>query len=437
MPASKTLKFTALFLLMGFNLLFSLFCWKNETPIAERVNYQDSLRAFEKRKQHFHVEHLNCSWNATPILPKIPVNLMGYNPRGAYISVNDTPTVKTLLIDAGEVSIAIISYDLMMTPPDVAKGVRKELNDKGIIPFFTATHNHSSFGNWLNGGPIASYIAGEYDQGVVDYVVQQTLNSIQASKQNLEESTIYYFTASGEGLIQNRIADELPVGDSTIRGLEIETVSGRKAIWCSFSAHPTVITGDTLNITGDYPTTLCDSLMIKDNYEFASFSAGMVGSHKAKFLRWSSNSGRCKELYGSDLYHRIHLTKKKEILKPSSIYSGILGVPLGEEELSIIGPFKLRPWIFNLIVGNPQESATINFLKIGDLSLIGVPCDYSASLDNTEPFKDKTIITSFNGGYIGYATHDEIQNYAHQENSSMSWYGPSLGAYLKLLNESL
>ncbi|MNL88063.1 hypothetical protein D3C87_2175550 [compost metagenome] len=41
------------------------------------------------------------------------------------------------------------------------------------------------------------------------------------------------------------------------------------------------------------------------------------------------------------------------------------------------------------------------------------------------------MVTSFNGGYIGYITHDKYFNRDLYETKTMSWYGPYNGAYLQ------
>jgi hypothetical protein len=49
------------------------------------------------------------------------------------------------------------------------------------------------------------------------------------------------------------------------------------------------------------------------------------------------------------------------------------------------------------------------------------------------------MVTSFNGGYIGYVTPDKYYDVDHYETRLMNWYGPGSGSYMtesleKLLN---
>jgi hypothetical protein len=395
------------------------------------MDYQEELKAFHATKKVVSVNGIRSGWNSQSILPPTPVQLVGYTPRGNYQGVSDTPMVNTLLLDVGTEKIAIISYDLIMTPPAVAFEVRRQLLEEHVFPYFTATHTHSSFGNWLDAGLGASYATGTYDQKIVDHIVSMTIKSVEIAVSELETSTISYMTASGAGFVKNRVSDFLPTGDSIIRGIEVIKQNGNKAIWLTFAAHPTILSPDTLYLAQDYPGHLTESLS-NAGYDFASFSAGMVGSHKPQYTHWSENSETCEKNYSEDLFKQIMQTKANVILTVNSVEVGEMDIPLGEEEFKILGPIKLRPWVFKLFLGDPKPTAKLTYIKFGDLNLIGTPCDYSASLYKPSAQR-KTIITSFNGGYIGYATNDEIRSYSHQENTTMSWYGPSLGSYLNSL----
>jgi len=75
-------------------------------------------------------------------------------------------------------------------------------------------------------------------------------------------------------------------------------------------------------------------------------------------------------------------------------------------------------------------------LKIGNNVLIGTPCDYSGELMpeivRTAQFKKLNLmVTSFNGGYVGYITHDRHYDLDAYETRVMNWYGPQNGIYFQ------
>jgi hypothetical protein len=106
---------------------------------------------------------------------------------------------------------------------------------------------------------------------------------------------------------------------------------------------------------------------------------------------------------------------------------------LGEPQVKISKDWRLRPWVFKSAFGVYKPYLTA--LRIGDLILLGTPCDFSGALSgpvDTEAAKNNctTIITSFNGHYIGYITEDKYYDSEHYETRLMNWYGPGNGAYI-------
>jgi len=113
-----------------------------------------------------------------------------------------------------------------------------------------------------------------------------------------------------------------------------------------------------------------------------------------------------------------------------------------EQSFKINSSLIIRPWIFNFLVGDTPKY--INYLRLGDLVIVGTPSDFSGelvgqiekSISNNEL---NLMINSFNGGYVGYITDDkwydrtDINTY---ETYTMNWYGPYNGKYFsKLIKE--
>jgi hypothetical protein len=74
--------------------------------------------------------------------------------------------------------------------------------------------------------------------------------------------------------------------------------------------------------------------------------------------------------------------------------------------------------------------------------MLGTPCDFSGELnprfDSLAADLDvKVLITSFNGGYIGYVTPDDYYDIDHYETQLMNWYGPGNAEYMAKCMERL
>jgi len=74
--------------------------------------------------------------------------------------------------------------------------------------------------------------------------------------------------------------------------------------------------------------------------------------------------------------------------------------------------------------------------------LIGVPGDFSGELaadfENISRQKGVSLmITSFNGGYVGYITPDVYYSLPAYESLHMNWYGPHNAAYFEEVMKEL
>ena len=109
-------------------------------------------------------------------------------------------------------------------------------------------------------------------------------------------------------------------------------------------------------------------------------------------------------------------------------------------QAKLLRNWRIRPWLFNLSFGDYPEYLTV--LRLGQLAMVGTPCDFSGefspSIDSLAAKHGlKTMITSFNGGYIGYVTPDKYYDEDHYETQLMNWYGPGNGGYINRCIEQL
>jgi neutral ceramidase len=134
------------------------------------------------------------------------------------------------------------------------------------------------------------------------------------------------------------------------------------------------------------------------------------------------------------IHERFEKNKDKLITINDSIL-GMVRVPLflGDPHVKISKDWNVRPWLFRAVAG--EFPVYLTSLRIGNVVMLGAPCDYSGEL--TSPlYKHGTegdihvMVTSFNGGYIGYVTPDQYFDIDHYETRFMNWYGPGSGSYL-------
>jgi hypothetical protein len=224
--------------------------------------------------------------------------------------------------------------------------------------------------------------------------------------------------------------------------LKVRKNSGEMALLFTYTAHPTILEMGRLQLSRDYPGVLVDALEKKDSVsvDFAMFMAGAVGSQgpveKGSDLEAMHHMGR-------ELDRHIETKLAGIPFQPDTALTlNMLRVPLRlrEPHRRITDNWRLRPWVFNLIYGNyPSE---MKALRIGQQVLIGVPGDFSGELvaDFDAISRQEGVnlmITSFNGGYVGYITPDAYYGLPAYETLHMNWYGPYNAAYFEEVMKEL
>ncbi|MCY7357218.1 MAG: hypothetical protein LH609_07050, partial [Rudanella sp.] len=207
----------------------------------------------------------------------------------------------------------------------------------------------------------------------------------------------------------------------------------------SFAAHSTIINSNIMDwLSRDWPGVLVDDLE-KQPDTFALYMAGAVGS------MGPTETGPTEDaqlhFIGDSLANKIRVAL---VGKPSKTDSTLalltLPVTLRNAHVRVSDGWRLRPWVFLKLYGDyPSE---IKALRIGQTVLLGMPADFSGELAinltrETARMGLNGMITSFNGGYIGYITPDAYYHETRYETRDMNWFGPQNGAYFDELSQKL
>ena len=134
----------------------------------------------------------------------------------------------------------------------------------------------------------------------------------------------------------------------------------------------------------------------------------------------------------STLFAPMHLDQKMDSI---SIHSTHVPITFGPAQLRIGKDWKVRNWAFRSVLGGLEGELT--YLRIGNILMIGTPCDFSGEISVNEKLSEyakskglNLIITSFNGNYVGYITHDgHYDSINRTEIREMNWVGPYYGQY--------
>jgi len=333
--------------------------------------------------------------------------------------------------------VAIVTADMLLMPPEVTRLLEAELPKIGFSAdntYFGATHTHNSIGNWSHGAMAVMY--GDYDDALVHHIKDKILAAIRRANDTRALASISAAHIPVPNAVRNRINKANPV-DSLLRVIRIVRTDSARLLLLNFTAHSTCLSDENVVLSGDYPGLLTAALE-RDGYKFAMFMAGAVGSHagKTREREWP-----CVEEMSDKLTTALQGGAGSfEPITDSTLWMGRVELEMNEAQFKVFKTWRLRPGVFNGLMGDYPEY--ISGLRIGNLLMLGAPCDFSGefypTLDSLAATRGmQLMITSFNGGYIGYVTPEKYYDADHYETQLMNWYGPGTGEYLAKCMEML
>lgn len=371
-----------------------------------------------------------AGWSSVNMTPDEPTDLVGYAPRGKYEFVQDSSYVKALALSNGKTRVAWLNYELLIVHPDLSKQVQDAVHQANLPIdqlIFTATHTHSGMGGYMP-GPMGEMAFGGYDQSIVELMVSRSLSALQNAIAIQDTVSITYRKADAGDLVANRFVKDGST-DPFVRQLIFSKKSGKKATFLTYSAHATVMSTKFMGLSGDYPYYLTKDLEA-GGFDFAMYAAGAVGSHRP--LR-PGNTPEMVELYAHQLDSALNLKMTYfATVKNPEITTGTLPISLRAPHLRVTDNLRLRPWLFNYLLGD--TNAHLDITQIGNTLMIASSGELSGVFyEKWEKLAQSKglnlIITTFNGGYIGYITPDELYDENFHEVREMNWYGPGNGKY--------
>ncbi|MFC4872350.1 alkaline ceramidase [Negadavirga shengliensis] len=408
------------------------------TPYQETDYYQttmDRLQQFELEQKD--VGYVLAGWGKANFTPGQPVPLVAYKPRGDYEFVEDSSFVKALVFGTPDFKVAVLNYELLIIHPHLAQRIRSKVAGSGFNIdqfYFTATHTHSGIGGTIPG--LIGFLAmGGWDEEIVTLLEEKTLLALNNAVQKMDTVSIGYKKANAAGFVANRLIAEDPV-DPFLRQLVFENTAGETCAFVTYSAHATCLNSRFMGLSGDYPHYLTG--WMQEHMDFALFASGTVGSHRPMAPGNDIQSVK-QYAYSLDTVLRGDGSDVKPV-SGTMLKIGTLPLALRSPHYRISDNLRLRPWVFNWIFGD--NPAHFDVVQLGNTLLISSSGELSGVFyENWENLAEQNgfnlMVTTFNGGYVGYITPDEYYHKKLYEVRDMNLYGPYNGAYFNEVMEGL
>ncbi|MGV3586014.1 MAG: neutral/alkaline non-lysosomal ceramidase N-terminal domain-containing protein [Adhaeribacter sp.] len=378
---------------------------------------------------------VQVGWAKVNITPTHQAPLAGYGKRKGkrMTGIHDSIWVRAFVFKNKTQRVALVTMDLLIAPMSVREMLAEKLPAIGFSKaqvYLTATHAHSSLGGWAK-KPAGFVMAGKYSKKIVAGLTQAILKAISQAENNAAPAQIGFAILPADSLVANRLVGKQGSRDTQLRVLKMQKKTGETAVLVTYAAHATCLPAAELDISGDYPTALVQLLEKEPQINFAAFSAGAVASHSPA----AAGSGYQKVSNIAQGLAKIIYQHQPQILLGYQFTLNALEVPLylRPPHWRFAQNWRFHPALFYLVFG--KYPATLSGLRIGNVLFAGAPCDFSGELvpaleASLTSEKEKLMVTSFNGGYVGYITPDKYYHLKKYETRDMNFYGPGNGAYL-------
>lgn len=364
------------------------------------------------------------------------VPLAGYGQRVFRPSqgVADPISARALVLGTGEQRVVMVTADLLLINTRLANAVMKHLEHSGWQRhqvYFGATHTHSGPGGFPS-SLVECGGLGLDRARITTNLAQKLADAVEQAAQNLVPCEM------GGASVQvpaNYITNRTREDDSANRWLDLLVVRrhDRQALACVavFGAHATCRSSRDDRISSDYPGALRRELEAR-GAGTCLFFAGAVGSMGPPYTLWPRDE--LDHWYGTQLGKQAAAALDNITFHRAPKVRAVgCRVPLPPARVKIGAGWRLSPLTTRLLL--PHET-WIQGLRLGDRVFLATPADYSGVLAEqlrANAPMSTTVVTSFNGEYVGYLLPPEYDDLPKYEPRSMSLYGRDAGAYFQEL----
>ena len=392
--------------------------------------YNDSLYAgFSKRciipdPEILHLKH------GKAVLP-----VAGYGKLKTKVAtgIHDSVFVRAVAIKAGAITNYIVSAEMLIMPPNIIDSVVIKLSKAGINRnqlFFSATHTHSGVGGW-GYGLLAKMMAGKRNLAIESWLEEQIIKVIHDASFDLKPALMGEDRFGAPAFIRNRLTGNPENNNTIFDYIAIEQVNGKKAILGIYSAHATNTSGKNRLISGDYPGYWSRKIESR-SADLAIFCGGSMGGQSPA---GEGNEFESARFIGESLADSVmERTKKIKLHGSTSISAISLNVMLPAYHFRISANRNLSTPMSERLMPAPSN-VYLQALKLDKTIWLFTPGDFSGELAiilrrlvSWQGYN--SIVTGYNGGYVGYILPGKYFYLDHYEPRMMGWFGPYFGDYI-------
>ncbi len=190
--------------------------------------------------------------------PEWPVPLAGYSARQGRKStgVHDPVKAKCLVIESGGVKFAWVTADFIGINRDIREKVFARISEETGISddafLMCASHTHNGPGG-MTRNLLWQIAVGPYDKKLYKQMIDRLSQVVLDADAALAPARIGWGRVEAPTLSHNRRVDGGPT-DPTLSVIQVTDAKGAvRAVLANFTAHPTILGSECMEISADYP----------------------------------------------------------------------------------------------------------------------------------------------------------------------------------------
>jgi hypothetical protein len=387
----------------------------------------------------------------TPDVRTLRVPLGGYAARKGAPStgVHDPVQARALVLAEGETKVGIVSLDLCFLPANVKAEIVKRVQAAGVKGLdadhllIAATHAHTA------PDPLAMHTGNTlslkgwtpFDGKLLDYTAGKAAEAIVAADRGLVPAQAGCSVISAAGRNRNRRNYTITDPDMTL--LRVTGRDGKPiAAIVNFAAHPTLYDDKMMDISADWPGAMTAEVE-------KSLGAGAV----CLFLNGAEGDattngaeGKTAEERVADYGHKLAAlvtanlpsVPVKEAVTLAAWTQVVTLPPRKPNGLFLAAAAQIGATIAQarqFVSALMPEKTVFGFVRVGDLLLIGCPCEPVTALGLEMKAAARRAgvalpaVVALSNDWLGYALTPEQYRDGNYE-AAMSFYGDQLGPTL-------